>query len=165
MALLVPEQYTLQAERDLMGDLALPGFFRLEVLSAFALQYRVFEHYGADERVLYRWRGRAVTWRAPCSGQQAASFYSGALERPGFIKRMGDLLATVRRWGWRINCWPRRRRRREGLGQTGRCRAYSVRLRGLMAVALPTSRIFTAKCWSAWAGRHVPRQPGVCVWL
>ena len=33
VVLLVPEQYTLQAERDLLRDLSLPGFFRIDILS------------------------------------------------------------------------------------------------------------------------------------
>ncbi|NLD33489.1 MAG: hypothetical protein GX653_01100 [Clostridiales bacterium] len=100
VVLLVPEQYTLQAERDLMGDLQLPGFFRLEVLSPSRLAYRVFENYGADERVRIDERGRAVTLaRALQRAGKQLSFYTRALERPGFIKRMGDLLATVKTVG------------------------------------------------------------------
>ena len=41
VVLLVPEQYTLQAERDLLRDLHLPGFFRLEILSPSRLEYSV----------------------------------------------------------------------------------------------------------------------------
>lgn len=100
VTLLVPEQYTLQAERDLMNDLRLPGFFRLEVLSPSRLSYRVFEAYGADERVRIDERGKAVTLaRALQRTGKQLSFYKGALERPGFIKRMGDLLATVKTLG------------------------------------------------------------------
>ena len=40
--LLVPEQYTLQAERDLIRDLSLPGFFDIEVFSLSRFVQRLF---------------------------------------------------------------------------------------------------------------------------
>ena len=45
---IVPEQYTLQTERDLMTGLDAPGFFDLEVLSPSRLTERVFAQAGAD---------------------------------------------------------------------------------------------------------------------
>ena len=43
--LLVPEQYTLQAERDLISGLHLPGFFDIEVLSLSRFVQRQFQQY------------------------------------------------------------------------------------------------------------------------
>ena len=56
--LLVPEQYTLQTERDLMDGLELPGFFDLEVLSPSRLTERVFAQAGSDGRVRIDARGK-----------------------------------------------------------------------------------------------------------
>ena len=41
--LLVPEQYTLQAERELVEQLNLPGFLDLDVLSPTRLRRRIRE--------------------------------------------------------------------------------------------------------------------------
>ena len=43
--LLVPEQYTLQAERDLISGLRLPGFFDIGVLSLSRFVQRQFQQY------------------------------------------------------------------------------------------------------------------------
>ena len=39
---IVPEQFTLQTERDLIAGLSAPGFFDIEVLSPSRLTERVF---------------------------------------------------------------------------------------------------------------------------
>jgi ATP-dependent helicase/nuclease subunit B len=46
LILLVPEQFTLQAERDLIEKMDLPGIMRVEVLSFTRLAFRVFNEVG-----------------------------------------------------------------------------------------------------------------------
>ncbi|MEG0996205.1 MAG: hypothetical protein RSH26_04530, partial [Clostridia bacterium] len=48
--LLVPEQFTLQAERELLNRLNAPGFFNVNVLSPSRLYERVLEAAGRDGR-------------------------------------------------------------------------------------------------------------------
>ncbi len=97
IVLLVPEQYTLQAERDLLRDLALPGFFRIDILSPSRLEYRVAAAFGADARGRIDERGKAVALtRALQKEKDKLKFYAGAQERPGFVKRMGQLLSTLK---------------------------------------------------------------------
>ena len=97
VVLLVPEQYTLQAERDLLRDLSLPGFFRIDILSPSRLEYRVFNAFGSDGRARIDERGKAVALtRALQREKDRLQFYAGAQERPGFIKRMGQLLSTLK---------------------------------------------------------------------
>ena len=55
--LIVPEQYTLQAEVELMERLHLSGFFDIEVLSPTRLRTRVFERAGSPDRVMIDERG------------------------------------------------------------------------------------------------------------
>ena len=64
--LLVPEQYTLQAERDALEALEVKGFFRLQVLSPSRLANYVFDRAGRDERSLIDERGQALTSPARC---------------------------------------------------------------------------------------------------
>ncbi len=97
VTVLVPEQYTLQAERDLIADLGVKGFFRLDVLSPSRLQFRVFDALGGDSRVPIDERGKAVAVaRALRQVRNQLSYYAGAHERPGLITRMSDLLATFK---------------------------------------------------------------------
>lgn len=94
---LVPEQFTLQAERDLLRDLHAKGFFRLEVLSPSHLQYRVFDRCGRDERVPIDERGRAVAVaRALKKADVRLQYYHDAYGRPGFVQRMAGLLSALR---------------------------------------------------------------------
>ena len=58
MIVIVPEQYTLQTERELMDGLDVKGFFDLEVLSPSRLTERVFALAGADERERIDQRGK-----------------------------------------------------------------------------------------------------------
>ena len=102
ITLLVPEQYTLQAERDLLADLRLKGFFRLDVLSPSRLSYRVFQTLGADARVRIDERGKAVAVaRALKQTAPALQYYAGSVTRTGLIQKMGQLLGTVK--GARLN--------------------------------------------------------------
>ena len=58
--LLVPSQYTLQAELEVMNRLAVPGSFLIDVLSPTRLQSRVFERAGQPDRVLLDERGKGM---------------------------------------------------------------------------------------------------------
>ncbi len=94
---LVPEQFTLQAERDLLRDLRAKGFFRLEVLSPSHLQYRVFDRCGQDERVPIDERGRTIAVaRALKASDAKLHYYHDAYGRPGFVQRMAGLLSSLR---------------------------------------------------------------------
>ena len=57
---IVPAQYTLQAELEIMGRLGLKGSFLIDVLSPGRLQARVFERAGAPERVAFDERGKRM---------------------------------------------------------------------------------------------------------
>ncbi|MHC1786624.1 MAG: PD-(D/E)XK nuclease family protein [Christensenellales bacterium] len=94
---LVPEQYTLQAERDLMRDMGVRGFFRLDVLSPTRLQFRVLDALGADARVPIDERGRAITVaRALQQVKDQLRYYHSAVQRAGLIRQMSDLLSTLK---------------------------------------------------------------------
>ena len=58
--LLVPEQYTLQAERELVDGLKLPGLMDIDVLSPRRLMRRVRERGGRDPLSPLDSRGRAM---------------------------------------------------------------------------------------------------------
>lgn len=97
IALLVPEQYTLQAERDLLRDLELPGFFRIDVLSPSRLEYRVFSAFGQSGRERIDERGKAVALtRVLQKEKDRLRFYAGAQEHPGFVRRMAQMLSTLK---------------------------------------------------------------------
>lgn len=100
MIVIVPEQYTLQMERDLMNSLKLPGFFDLEVLSFSRLTERVFSLAGSDGRVRIDARGKQLALaRTLLRCQKHLKYYESAADRQGFIERIGALIADLKRSG------------------------------------------------------------------
>jgi len=63
LILLVPEQFTLQSERDLLQKLNLPGIMRVEVLSFTRLAQRVFSEAGGLTRTLLNEQGKNMVLR------------------------------------------------------------------------------------------------------
>lgn len=100
MLVIVPEQYTLQTERDLMDGLNVPGFFDLEVLSPSRLRERVFALAGADGRAPIDARGKQLALsRVLMQCRKTLKYYESASEKQGFIQRMGALIADFKRAG------------------------------------------------------------------
>ena len=62
--LIVPEQYTLQAETEIVEGLRLPGYFDIDVLSPSRLRDRVFERAGQPQRVRIDERGKCMVLSA-----------------------------------------------------------------------------------------------------
>ena len=58
--LLVPSQYTLQAEIEVMEQLKLEGTFLIDILSPGRLQSRVFDRAGQPERTIFDERGKCM---------------------------------------------------------------------------------------------------------
>lgn len=100
MLVIVPEQYTLQTERELMDGLSASGFFDLEVLSPSRLTERVFAAAGADSRVRIDARGKQFALaQALLKNQKNLKYYESAAGKQGFIQRLGALIADFKRAG------------------------------------------------------------------
>ena len=96
--LLVPEQYTLQAEVELIRRLHLPGFFRIQVLSPSRLTQRVFDTAGSDGRVPLDGRGKQMALsRAILQVQKELTFYRRSATNAGLVEKMGGLIADFKR--------------------------------------------------------------------
>lgn len=100
MLVIVPEQYTLQTERDLMDGLQVPGFFDLEVLSPSRLKERIFSLAGADGRIAIDARGKQLALAKALMGcRKELKYYESAAQKQGFIQRAGALIADFKRAG------------------------------------------------------------------
>ncbi len=98
VVLLVPGQYTLQTERDLMTALRSGGFFDVDVLSPARLTQRVFAQAGGDERVRVDARGKAMAVAgALLSCRSKLAYYESAANKQGLVERMGTLIADFKR--------------------------------------------------------------------
>lgn len=98
--LLVPEQFTLQAERELLGRLHLSGFFTLDVLSPSRLSRRVLDSVGADERAPLSAAGRMMAVSQALERCEARlQYYRSSARRLGFAQKFSTLVADLKRGG------------------------------------------------------------------
>ena len=99
---LVPSQYTLQAELEIMERLHVSGSFLIDVLSPKRLQSRVFELAGMPKRTLFDERGKCMVLSSIIEAQKdELSVYRGAAQNgsSGFTARMSNMIASLKRSG------------------------------------------------------------------
>ncbi len=99
---LVPSQYTLQAELEIMERLHVSGSFLIDVLSPKRLQSRVFELAGMPKQTLFDERGKCMVLSSIIESQKdELSVYRGAAQNgsSGFTTRMSNMIASLKRSG------------------------------------------------------------------
>ena len=97
---LVPSQYTLQAELEIMERLHVSGSFLIDVLSPKRLQSRVFELAGMPKQTLFDERGKCMVLSSIIEAQKdELSVYRGAAQNgsSGFTARMSSMIASLKR--------------------------------------------------------------------
>lgn len=98
--LLVPEQFTLAAERALMERLHLQGMFTLAVLSPSRLYEHVLEDAGRDGREPLSDAGRRMAISQALERlEDQLPYYGGILQRRGFVEKLGALITDMKRGG------------------------------------------------------------------
>jgi len=99
---LVPSQYTLQAEIEIMTRLNMEGTFMIDVLSPGRLQSRVFERAGQPDRVIFDERGKCMVLTEIIEEEKEnltvyrSAAANGAL---GLARKMSALIADFKRSG------------------------------------------------------------------
>ncbi len=99
---LVPSQYTLQAEIEVMTRLNLEGTFMIDVLSPGRLQSRVFERAGQPQRTIFDERGKCMVLTEIIEEEKdnlevyRSAAAGGAL---GLAQKMSPLIADLKRSG------------------------------------------------------------------
>lgn len=98
--LLVPEQFTLEAERQLFSRLKLGAFFTIQVLSPSRLSEHVLSRAGNDQRQPLDAAGRAMAIsRALERCEEQLVFYRSSVHRRGFTEKLAALMADMKRGG------------------------------------------------------------------
>ena len=95
--LLVPEQFTLQAERDLIGKQELKGIMRAEVLSFTRLAHHVFSEVGGLTRVPINELGKNMILRKIADeSSKELSIYKSIAKQDGFITKLNELICEMK---------------------------------------------------------------------
>jgi ATP-dependent helicase/nuclease subunit B len=97
LILLVPEQFTLQSERDLIQKLKLPGIMRVEVLSFTRLAQRVFNEVGGLTRTLLNEQGKNMVLRKMIDEvSRDLTIYKKVAQQDGFVSKFSELLTELK---------------------------------------------------------------------
>ena len=97
LILYVPEQYTLQAERDLITGLKLPGLLEIQVISPRKLRQQVKERAGSGVKSLLNEMGRAMALhRVMTDKAEELVYYRDMTDLPGAVRRVGEALDELR---------------------------------------------------------------------
>ncbi|MBN1778212.1 MAG: PD-(D/E)XK nuclease family protein [Clostridiales bacterium] len=98
--LLVPEQFTLQAEREILARLKLPGLFSVEIISPTRLRRRVTAAVGTDEWEPLSAAGQhmAVSFALETCADRL-KYYHAAVSRHGFAQKLTALITDMKRGG------------------------------------------------------------------
>ena len=95
--LYVPEQITLQTERDLIAGLSLKGLLDIEVISPRKLRLLVREKAGTStRRVLDEYGQRMAVHRAVTETAEELSYYRNMGDLPGAVERIRAALSELR---------------------------------------------------------------------
>ena len=91
LVLYVPEQMTLQAERDLITGLNLPGLLEIRVISPRKLRMQVREKAGTGTKRTLNEMGRAMAvHRVMTEKEGELRYYRSMTGLPGAVKRIGS---------------------------------------------------------------------------
>lgn len=97
---LVPEQFTLQTQRDLVELSRRGGILNIDVLSFTRLAWRVFEQTGVEKRAVLSETGKSLLLRLVAAREKdTLPFLSGILDKPGTISELKSILSELDQYG------------------------------------------------------------------
>ena len=98
---IVPEQYTLQAERELMDGLKTEGLLDIDVFSPRRLKQMIRERAGSTPLPSMDAVGRVMACSQVLSDvRDQIRYYGSALQQPGLAGRMADILTDLEETGY-----------------------------------------------------------------
>ena len=96
--LLVPEQFTLAAERGVMERLSLTGMFLIDVLSPSRLSEQVLAAAGRDGREPLDAAGRRMALSQALERlEDKLPYYGSIAQRRGFVEKLDALITDMKR--------------------------------------------------------------------
>lgn len=98
---LVPEQFTLQAQKDFVTlDPGTKGIMNIDVLSFLRLAYRIFEETGGGDRLVLEDTGKSMIVKKialECEG--SLKVFGRNVKKPGFISEIKSILSEFYQYG------------------------------------------------------------------
>lgn len=98
--LIVPEQFTLQAEQSAFAYLNIPGFMDLDVLSMTSLGRRIYDELGGgDEPFISKYGKFMLLSRLLYAHRDDMESFRGLEGSPKFISRLNDMITELKNFG------------------------------------------------------------------
>jgi ATP-dependent helicase/nuclease subunit B len=99
LVLLVPEQFSLQAERDLVKTMGTGGIIKTEVLSFKRMAYRVFNEVGGITHTRINSAGKCMVIHKILENMKDdLKIFSKSAGQQGFVNTVSDLIAEFKRY-------------------------------------------------------------------
>lgn len=94
--IIVPEQFTMQTQRDLVTMHPRNGTMNIDILSFLRLSYRIFYEVGTEERIVLEDTGKCMVLRkAAEEKKEELKFLKGNLRKQGFISELKSILSEI----------------------------------------------------------------------
>lgn len=136
--ILVPEQFTMQTQRELVELSPVHGILNIDVLSFTRLAYRVFEETGVKKRTVLTETGKSLLLRLIAAREASGlSLLSGVLDRPGCLDELKSILSELDQYGIgekELEQIIERLEKPKGPGMTGERPALAGKLREILAL-------------------------------
>lgn len=93
---IVPEQFTMQTQRELVRLHPLKGLLNIDILSFQRLAHRIFEEVGADKRTVLEETGKTLLLRrASLKEQERLRVLKGNLKKQGYLQQIKSLISEL----------------------------------------------------------------------
>ena len=93
---IVPEQFTMQTQKEIVHLHPKKGIMNIDVLSFQRLSHRIFEEVGADQRTVLEEMGKTLLLRRTVSKcQEELKLLSGNLRKKGYLSEMKSLISEL----------------------------------------------------------------------
>lgn len=97
---LVPEQFTMQTQRELVMLSPRGGILNIDVLSFTRLAYRVFEQTGVEPKAVLTETGKSLLLRLIAAREASGlSLLSGVMDKPGVLHELKSILSELDQYG------------------------------------------------------------------
>ena len=96
----VPEQFTMQTQKEIVGLHPRHGVSGIDIVSFGRLAYRVFEELAVKRRTVLDDMGKSLVIRRVVSERRGQlGFYKSHLDKPGFIEKLKSMLSEFYQYG------------------------------------------------------------------
>ncbi|SHK80518.1 DNA helicase/exodeoxyribonuclease V, subunit B [Anaerocolumna jejuensis DSM 15929] len=100
---LVPEQFTLQTQKDIVTMHPLKGTMNIDILSFMRLAYRIFDETGKDNRKVLEDTGKTMVLRKLVANKkEELRFFSHDVNKQGFAEELKSLISEICQYSIRM---------------------------------------------------------------